>query len=301
MRLARCGMFALALFLGGSTLCGAAVKIEKKGDSYPITIDGQEFCTYQVSKEQPKPFMHPVKAADGALITRGLEKPEDHPHHKGIWCSIDEVNGIKFWAEKGRIENAGVKVTIAEGNPAEMQVTNHWLDNDNKPLLIETTTIRVFSHRLLTYDMTYKAAATAVTFEDTKEGMFGIRVANTMREKQGGTMVNADGLKGMKACWGLESKWVDYYGPVENKTYGVAIFEHPDNERKSRWHCRDYGLFTISPFGQKSYSGNKLPANPLTLEAGKSFRLRYGLYVHFGDTAEGKVADVYGTYVAGSK
>ena len=34
----------------------------------------------------------------------------DHPHHKGIWLSVDEINGIKFWNENGIIENKSIEV-----------------------------------------------------------------------------------------------------------------------------------------------------------------------------------------------
>lgn len=287
----------VCLIAANSALAQGTVKLEKKGDTIAVTIGGKDFTTYNVSKDLPKPFFSPVRSADGTIITRGLENPEDHPHHKGIWCSIDEVNGIKFWAEKGKIQNVSADIVAAEGNPAKLRVVNHWLADNGKPVLIETSDISIFSNRLLAYDMKFTAGDSPVTFEDTKEGMFGIRVANTMREKQGGTIVNAEGAKGMKEAWGQESKWVDYYGTVEGKTFGVAIFDHPKNFRKSRFHVRDYGLFTLSPFGQKSYTNGKLPTDHYTVEPGKSFRLRYGIAIHDGDTAQGKVRDVYEQYL----
>jgi hypothetical protein len=276
-----------------------AVKLEKQGDTINVTIDGQPFTVYNTSKDLPKPFLSPVRSEGGTIISRPLEKPEDHPHHKGIWLSIDEVNDIGFWAEKGKIQNVSAEPVVAEGYPAKLKVVNHWLGNDGKPVLVETTTISIYPHRLMTYDIRLTAASGPVTFGDTKEGLFGIRVNNTMREGKGGkgTIVNAEGLKGSRECWGKTSKWVDYYGPTEGEIHGVAIFDHPENFRKSRYHVRDYGLFTISPFGEKSYTGSKEPEELYELKQGQSLRLRYAIYIHPGDTESARVGQVYEQFV----
>jgi hypothetical protein len=275
------------------------VTLECKDKVVDARIGGQEFVTYNFASTLPKPYFSPVRAADGTIVTRGLDKPEDHPHHKGIFCAVDEVNEIKFWAEKGKIVNAEVALQRSQGNPACLRVVNHWLGTDGQPLLEEATMVSIFSNRLISYDITFSPARpdTPVTFADTKEGMFGIRLANSMRGKEGGQIVNADGLKGDKACWGQESKWVDYFGPINGKTYGVTLCDHPGNFRKSRFHVRDYGLFTLSPFGQHSYTGGKLPAAHVTLKPGESLRLRYGIAVHSGNTAEGKAAELYDQFV----
>ena len=273
------------------------VVLEKHDHAVQVLIDGHEFTTLRTDKSQPKPYFYPVRAADGAVVCRQLENPEDHPHHKGIWCSIDEVNGIKFWAEKGKIENQSVELVAPSGNPAKIKLVNHWLGDDGKPITIETALVSIFANRLLAYNTNFTAGDKAVTFDDTKEGLFGIRVANSMRGKVDGQIVNAEDLHGEKECWGQESKWVDYFGTVDGKTYGVTVIDHPANFRKSRFHVRDYGLFTVSPFGQNAYSNGKLPANPLVLEPGKSVRLQYGLYVHAGDTTQGQVAARYDFYL----
>jgi hypothetical protein len=266
-----------------------------EGDVY-VTIDGKPFTALSTSKAYPKPFFHPVHAADGTIITRDLVKNEDHPHHKGIWCSVDEVNGLKFWAEKARIENQSVEIGKSNGPVAELKYVNHWLKDDGTPLLVESTTVRISPKRLMAFDFTL-AATEPATFRDTKEGLFGIRVANSLREKEGGTITNSEGQKGMKDCWGKTGPWVDYFGPVNGKTYGVALFDHPGNFRKSRYHVRDYGLFTISPFGPKSYTNGQEPEAPVTVEPGKPLRLRFGLYVHDGDTAAGKVGETHAEYL----
>lgn len=269
------------------------VSLKKDGDKVQVNIDGQPFATYNTTKDYPKPFFSPVRSEGGTIVTRGLEKPEDHPHHKGIWLSIDEINGIKYWAEQGRIENQSVEILEANGNPAALQVTNHWLGDKGQTVLIETTKVSIFANRLMIYDIKFTAGKEPVVFEDTKEAGFGIRLANTMREKEGGHIVNAEGLVGEKEAWGKHSKWVDYYGEVEGETHGVALFDSPGNPHPSRYHVRGYGLFTLSPFGDKAYSRGEAPAHPLHLKPGQSYEMTYGIYIHPGDTKQGHVAEAY--------
>lgn len=278
----------------------STVKLVKHDGTVSVTIGGKDFTTFHYGKDLPKPFFSPVITSDGTQITRSLEKPADHPHHKGIWLSIDEVNGVKFWAEKGKIANVSVDLIRPEGNPAEMHVVNHWLDKDGNAVLIEATDIKIHANRLIAYDISLKAGDAQVTFGDTKEGLFGVRLADPFRERVGGKVVNADGLEKSAQCWGKTSDWVDYYATVDGKTNGVAIFDHPLNFRRSRYHVRDYGLFSISPFGNSAYTNGKQPAEELILQPGNSVRLRYAMYFHPGDTAEGKVRDVYNEYLRDS-
>jgi hypothetical protein len=297
-------LFAALAFFAVSTPAWAdptTVELVRNDNSVEVRIGGEELTTLHFAKSQMKPYFSPVRAADGAIVSRPLENPVDHPHHKGIWCSVDEVNGIKFWAEKGKIESQSVELVPAIGNPARLRLVNHWLDNDGKPLIVERTEYNIFANRLIAADIQFTAADKPVTFEDTKEGLFGIRVADSLRGNSGGRIVNAEGSQGESECWGRESKWVDYVGEVGGKTYGVTLIDHPQNYRKSRFHVRNYGLFTLSPFGQAAYTNNKLPADPLVLEPGKSIRLRYGLAIHAGDTAEAHVPAMYEFYLKNAR
>ena len=275
------------------------VQIRPGEHKLEITIQGRLFAVYRTDPKLPKPFMHPVFAAPGVSVVRPLENPEDHPHHKGIWVAVDEVNEVDFWAERGHIVNRRAQVLCC-GQLGKLAVENHWETFGGKLIVVEKTTITIHPNGLMEYDIHFVAPKThPVVFEDTKEGLFGIRIPNWMRERQGGKVVNSDGLKGTAACWGRRAAWVDYYNtyPKDKKIYGVALMDHPENPYPARYHVRNYGLFTLNPFGERAYTRGKLPPRPVKLQPGQSLRLRYAIYIHPGDTQQAKVDAVYRRWI----
>jgi hypothetical protein len=247
-----------------------------------------------------------------AMVTRivdldppaGLERNHpgyyDHPHHKGVWLSIDEVNGIEFWAEKGMIRNTGLEASEQPDGSAQLQLTNHWIGEGNEPLVLEHTTLTVYPNRLVAYDIEFEAADKPVTFGDTKEGLFAIRLPNSMREFiSQAPVVNNEGVAGTAELWGKPAPWIDYTGPIAGQTYGVTLMDDPDNFRPSRYHVRDYGLFAINPFGENAYTGGTEEEKPVTLQPGEKLKLRYGLYVHAGGTEEANVSGAYKQFTGG--
>lgn len=286
------------LFVSADFRTRAADRVDLKTheSALDITINDKPFGTYNYSSELPKPFLLPVITADGVVLNRALNDPSDadHPHHKGMWNSIDEVNEVKFWAEKGKIHNVSVRVLSAGGDAGVFEAVNEWRHPETGVTqLTETATITVHANRLLVYDMKLTATSEDVTFEDTKEGLFGFRVAPSMKEKNGGRVIASDGSRTTKDCWGRTFDWIDYSGEVDGKTAGVTIMDHPKNFRPSRYHVRDYGLFSVSPFGEKSYTNGVQPASPLHLKKGDTLRLRYAMYFHDGDTEAANVPAVW--------
>lgn len=286
----------------GFVMAAEPVTIESQPDKLVVKINGADFTTFHYSPSLPKPYFWPIKSGDGAILTRPIDPNEkDHPHHRGVWLSVDEVNDIKFWAERGKIVNREIKST--SGNPGKIELRNEWMGHNGSPALIEKTVISIYPNRLVAYDTTLSAPTNQLArFDDTKEGFFGIRVAQSMREKEGGTVFNSEGKKTTAECWGQLAKWVDYTGNVDGKSYGVTLMDHPGNFRPSRYHVRDYGLFSMSPFGEGAYQNDREKAKPVILDdARPSIRFRYGLFIHDGPADSAKLNQVYDQFLQSAK
>lgn len=300
--LALVGLAALPVF--------AAVEVKQGTDKVEVSIDGQPFTTLWYGEATKKPFLAPLRAPSGAVITRRgpMEQVQgettDHPHHQGMWFNHGDVNGINFWEHGGRNAPFGHivtdKITTAKGGSksGEVGFEARWVSHDGKAVLRENRRM-IFSgdanSRIVDVDITLTALDQPVKFGDTKEGTFGIRLSDQLRETRGtGTMTNAAGGTKMKEVWGKPSPWVDYSGTVDGQQVGVAIFDHSKNPKHpTTWHARDYGLFAANPFGDRDFYNDKTKDGSVTIEPGKSLRFRYRVVIHAGDAKTANVADLY--------
>ena len=163
-------------------------------------------------------------------------------------------------------------------------------------------------HRWIDFDITIQASDGPVTFGDTKEGSMGMRVSETMKvdakksnPKLGGQIINSEGQTDQDA-WGKPAAWVDYHGPVDDETVGIAIFNHPSSFRfPTTWHVRTYGLFAANPFGLHDFTGDKNTDGSYTLPAGQTMTFRYRILLHRGDEKAAKVAEGYANYAKQAK
>jgi hypothetical protein len=104
---------------------------------------------------------------------------------------------------------------------------------------------------------------------------------------------------GEKECWGKQSKWCDYSGPLDGKTAGIAIFDHPGNVAPACWHVRAYGLMAANPFGRdkSGFPDRKGKTDLVRLAKGDKLKLTYGLLLHDGDVKTGDVAGRYAAFL----
>jgi len=294
----------------------AEVTAERSAGGAVVKIDGQLFTEY-LEKLGMKPALWPIIGPTGKPMTRDYPlrnrdgETKDHPHQRSLWFSHGKVNGVNFWAEQGKAGTLGtirhVKfLKIASGKPAIIVAQNAWIAPDGKKVCEDERTLRFDTDgtaRWIDFDIVLKATDGDVTFGDTKEGALGVRVAESMKvdARLGGKIVNSrhqvDG-----AAWGRPAEWVDYHGPVDGQTVGIAIFNHPKSFRfPTIWHVRTYGLFAANPFGLHDFPDGKQSDGTLTLHAGETVTLRYRVLLHRGDQREGRVAERYAEYAKEAK
>jgi len=193
---------SLLLFSSGSILNAQRskdndVKLIRVDDEHKVDVfvNGSLFTSFQYPVNIEKPFLFPVNAPNGSVITRGFpiepRKGErvDHPHHIGIWFNYGNVNGLDFWnnssaipADKkdsyGHIVLQKIIKTVS-GSKGILEVILNWDDNKGNTLLTENTQY-VFSadknSRTIDHISTLTAKNDLVTIGESKEGMFAIRV-----------------------------------------------------------------------------------------------------------------------------
>lgn len=160
-----------------------------------VFVGDRLFTSYQYSDKYEKPFLYPVNAPNGSVITRGYpidpRKGErvDHPHHIGLWFNHGSINGIDFWNnspaipedKKGSYGHIVVKKILKteSGKKGILEVEANWNDNDGNSILLENTKY-IFTARENEWTIDHLATLTAVngpvTILDNKEGLFAIRV-----------------------------------------------------------------------------------------------------------------------------
>jgi hypothetical protein len=310
-------LVALGLPLAGQ------VKITQSSDRISVDIDGKPFTALFVGAGANKPYLHPLRSASGKMVTRSfpMEMVEgerrDHPHHRGLWFAHGDVNGFDYWTNEtsqkraitGRI--ALQKVSDVKGGKKSggFVAEFDWLDPAGKPILTESR--RMVFHaepnlRTIDFDITLEPTGSKVTFGDTKEGTFAIRLAAGLEEdpkgapasvKRTGRMVNAEGATSEQQVWGKRSRWVDYFGEVDGEKLGVAILDYPANPRHpTYWHVRGYGLFAANAFGAREFERDQSKDGSVTIEAGQKLRFRYRVIIHPGDARSADIAARWAAY-----
>jgi len=284
--------------------------VEKTEHGVSVKYDGKLWANY-VADGEFKPYVWPIIGPTDQPVTRewpmgeGLNERHDHPHQKSMWFTHGDVNKTDFWAEgpnRGRIVHREF-VQVSGGKNAVIVTRNDWLLPDGTKTLEDTRKL-IFSrsgdHRIIDFVIRLTATADSVTFGDTKEGTFGLRVAESMAvdSKKGGQIMNSEGQTDAQA-WGKKAKWVDYSGPVGDQIVGIAVLNHPTSFRfPTHWHVRTYGLFAANPFGWHDFVGRSDVSGAYTLGKGQSITFAYRIILHKGRAEDARIAQAFEEYAA---
>ncbi|NWF85915.1 MAG: PmoA family protein [Bryobacteraceae bacterium] len=309
-------MKRFALLLVAALPLAAQVKFSPSAGKIDIEIDGKPFSAFFFGDDAPKPYLHPLRMADGLIVSRHFPmeqvagETKDHPHHRGLWFTHGDVNKIDFWMnEKSSTPQRTQRgIITAEGTPkvkdgkkrGTIESVHIWKTPEGKPLLREERKMIFHSHptlRMIDFDVNFVALDT-VTWGDTKEGFFAIRLRDELTErKKTGKMISSTGAQTMKEIWGKSFPWVDYSGTAEGKKVGVAILEHPKSFRApTYWHARDYGLFATNPFGLHDFFNDKTKDGSYKMEPKQSIRFRFRVVLHPEETAQAGIDRLFAEY-----
>lgn len=303
----------------------AQVTLTQSADRITVEIDSKPFTVFVTGgPDLNRPYLHPLRSASGRIVNRSVPAGQlpgettDHPHHAGLFYGHGDVNGFNYWAVQnvptapskatanfGRIVVTKVGPVTSGKTSGSIDAVLTWLKPDGAPLLTETRRMIFHAHpelRIVDFDFDF-AAIGEVTFRDTKEGTFAMRMATALeeppaKEKPGalprtGTLVNAQGGRREANVWGRRSEWVDYSGEIDGERVGVTMMDHPENPRHpTYWHSRGYGLHSINPFGVHDFLNDKNRDGSLTLAPGQHVRFRYRVVIHPGYPPS-KIAELY--------
>jgi hypothetical protein len=293
---------------------------EKKID---VMADGRLFTSFYWPDNVYKPILYPVYTSVGTEITRGFPlrpregEQNDHIHQVGIWLNYGNVNGIDFWGNgsSGIKEPAGGvikhrRVEGLKGGKGEGSFVSfeRWLDPKGKELISEKTEYHFIARgplRIIDRITTLTAVDTTVLWKDTKEGLFGIRVArqlelpsvqgvilldadgrpstekNSENEGVSGNYRSSEGVSG-ESVWGTRAEWMDLDGIIGKEKISLVICDHQKNPGyPTFWHARGYGLFAANPLGMSDFTKGK-EVFSFSIEAGKYATFRYRVIINSG-------------------
>jgi hypothetical protein len=290
-----------------------------------VFLDGRLFTSFRYADTLEKPVFYPVYAPSGVSVTRGYPidprqgERIDHPHHSGLWLNYGSVNGLDFWnnsraipAEKrcnyGQIKCLKDSIEINKEDNT-LQVYCQWIGCKGEVLLAERSVFRFATKSPSVYSMErithLTAIADSVVFDDSKEGLLGMRVAkcfemplakpavlyDTIAGTTGDPVADSSGVHGWymgsnglfgSAVWGTRNSWVTLSAACEADSIIIGIVDHPDNHGfPSYWNAREYGLFSVNNLGVNSYDP-KQPSSYLKMELNEIIVFRHLLLVKSG-------------------
>jgi len=305
------------------------------GNKVEVYINGSFFTSYYYPDDMEKQSLYPIVTTSGKTITRGYPldprpfERTDHPHHVGLWFNHGAVNGLDFWNNsfaikpeaKSRYGSVKFKEIVSEKpKKGELVTRADWINSDNQVLMNEETSF-IFSEDdgIRSIERTAKlTAAQDITFNESKEGNVGLRLARAFEEPSqrpesfldgngnvtevrvmnnegvNGVYRNADGVDSA-AVWGKRSPWVALRADMEGEVITIVIIDNPSNVNYPAWsHARGYGLFATNNLGGRQFDKNADEVK-VELKTGESIVFKYKVLIG-GDLTDAQINTIAGNF-----
>ena len=293
-------LFFIILIIAGLfisvPLTAAKITAEKVGSKINITVGDKFFTSYIFSEDEKYPFFYPVNGpVSGGSVTS--MRNGEYPHHSSLFFGCDLLNGGNYWQEgleRGRIISVNAKIVKQGGDTAIITDECIWSREEAISPVRDIRKIIITAPDANTRQIDIEIRMemlTDVTIMKTNHSLFSVRMAADLSVLNGGTMINAEGLKNEEETFGKPSPWIDYYGKRGNAIEGLALLQHPSNPWfPSPWFTRDYGFMSPTPM--------YWPENGIStiLKKGTVLNLRYRVIVHSGDYKQAKIAEEFTKY-----
>jgi hypothetical protein len=280
------------------------VEITEDKSHLVIRVGGQEFAQYHFGAALWKPYLYPLRAANGLSMLDN--EPTDHRHHHGLWVGHGRVDDNDFWLERhnsGKIVHRAFPALESGEKVGHFTEACEWVAHNGQVSLTDLRTFTFYNlpaeARHFDFDITLSVPGTSpVTLYPTNEaGIPSLRLAPdlTLRRGTGVALTNAEGRQQAGKpynTYGKASPFLDASGgKLGRLTCGIAVFDHPQNPAyPTKWFTRDYG--PISP------NYGFFQVEPIVITPTSPLRLRYRIYSHNGDFADGRVAEAWEAYCA---
>jgi hypothetical protein len=306
-------------------LQAAPVELKPSGHKVEIQIGGKPFTTYEFDSAVAKPYLMPLRTASGIVISRGFPvvntvSPADQktaafePHQRPLYFGHGNIDGLNFWAEKafdsyyghsrqayGRMSliklervSSGVQVGSLRARFSLLAPSGRVIGEETQSFTFQGDD----RTRIIDCEFVVFANQGPITFGDTKEGTFAVRLGPALSAPHD-HMINSNGAHGEPEIWGKPADWVDYSGSVSGKEVGIAVFDSPKSFRHpTTWHARAYGLLAANPFGLREFAKDPTKDGSWTVPEGKSLTFSYRVLIYEGKLSPSQLAEMYRQYSA---
>jgi hypothetical protein len=286
-------LLCLVLALASASRAAAAepkLHFEEQAGRITVLVGDKPLATYVWNDPKIlRPYLTHVRAPSGVQVTRnhppieGRDATDHAEFHPGIWLAFGDLSGEDFWRNKATVRHVTfLQRPAVDDRGAAFTLKNAYVAGDRTVCeeVCRLSFAPLARGYAITWDSSFSGPA-EFAFGDQEEMGLGVRLATPLTVKNGGHMLNSDGLEDERGVWGKQADWCDYAGTIEGQPAGLLLMPDPANFRRSWFHARDYGVLVANPFGVKAFT--KQAASRVVVKPGETLRLRFGVLAHSGE------------------